>query len=149
MYFSTYRWGIVALFAAIGIFLCVLFSFFSLVLAIGFGVLYAIVVYVDLWFRFTLKEGAMAETGGVSTRDFFDLVDDRDPKVVDAYNRGIRPRIPDEEELDEAPAAENCPSCGAMLLRPDAKYCDECGKPIRSLPPLPPDSPGNHRPSDP
>ena len=141
MYYSTYRRAVIVMLVAIGVVLCALFSFVSLALAIAFGIFYAVVCAVGLWFGFTLMEGAMAETGGVSSQQLFDLVDDRDPKVVDAYNRGLLPQMPDEEELDKAPTVENCPHCGAMLARPESVFCDECGQPIRAPPPsvpLPP-----------
>ena len=149
MYYTTVRWWGILTIIAVGVILCVLIAYVSLAWAIGVGIFYAIVCTIGLWFSFVMMEGAMAQTGGVSSQPFFDIVDDRDPKVVDAYNRGILPRIPDEEEVDEAPAVESCPSCGAMLSRSNAKYCDECGKPIRSLPPVAPDSSGNQRPPDP
>lgn len=147
MYYTTYRWGLIVLSAAFVVVSSVLISLVSLAAGIGFGVGMGIVMTVSLWFGFKLTEGAMAETGGVSSRPFLDIVDDRDPEVVKAYNLGILPRMPPPEPdaSAEASPVENCPFCGALISRPEAVYCDECGKPVRSPGPTLPAPPTDSR----
>ncbi len=130
MYYTTYRWGLIAMTASVIAVVGALALFISLVWGIVLLVVLASVSALGLWFRFTLMEGAMAETGGVSANPWFDVVDDRDPKVLEAYNQGERPRFPDEES-DSVGEPGSCPFCGARVSRPGARYCDDCGKPLR------------------
>jgi len=131
MNYTTYRWGLILMFAVSMGLPCVVLAIISPVLAIVLAVVFAIVGVLGLRLRFALTEGAMWETGGVSTQQWFDIVDDRDPKVLEAYNRGERPRFSDGEESDSSAPNESCPYCGARVSRPSATYCDACGKPLR------------------
>ena len=36
----------------------------------------------------------------------------------------------ESNELRQDSRVRFCPACGAVVLRPGAKFCDECGKPL-------------------
>jgi hypothetical protein len=76
-----------------------------------------------------------------------DLVDDDGPSSEDSSNssdgetKSVGTAIDNEDELDAygnpISFRPHCAYCHALLPNPNAKFCDECGKPVVRPPSLP------------
>jgi len=63
-----------------------------------------------------------------------DIVDD--DFVGDPYEEYSDASIDyDSHELTPSTPALHCPFCHAVLGKPGARFCNDCGKPLASLPP--------------
>ncbi len=139
MYYSTYRWVVVGSLSALWVLTAVvtfvtLPPAFATLLTLGLVPVFLVWGALDFYFvnsRLIAYDGRIP-MWGVWALGGDDLVDDRRPEAVASYEQALREMTQpdfDSNEL-EPPGTAHCPFCHAALGRDDAKYCDECGKPI-------------------
>jgi hypothetical protein len=138
MLFSTYRWVTVS-FYVIGMAFLTLFVWaFAPSFVIGFVVIFALLGLLAFWVNFFLIRARLDDYGG---RIPFpgglgllgvDIVDDDADHADDTDS--------DDSSDDDGPETEGeqptriCAHCGATVTRPEAKFCDACGKSLEGSP---------------
>lgn len=144
MLFSTYRVATVVLYVVIMGLIVLFLAIVSPGLALGFAFVFALIGLLGFAVNFALIRNRLNDYGGRIPMPNaglgllgVDIVDD-DTVGDDTAGRTPRPSATvsayDGNEIDPTPFLRRCPYCHAPISRPDAKYCDECGKPLSSNP---------------
>jgi len=145
MLFSTYRWVTVIFYVvALGL-ISLVVATYSVSDGILFVVLFSVIGLIGFWVHFSLIENRLEDydgripmpNGGLGLLGI-DIVDDDAEDDLRAGDSDTTSDF-DDNELDSQVALPKCPYCSATLPKRDARFCDECGKPLGVRPtPEPP-----------
>ena len=139
MLFSSYRrWSIVL--AAVGL-AAISFVLVSVSLVLGLILSASLCVFfgIALWIHFGNIEDVLAQSRGVTPMPNMGvgylgvyIVDDKAAaSFVDPMSDAAIDYT--SNELDQHPFAAHCPYCHAVLPNPSVRFCNGCGKELRSV----------------